>query len=195
MKKYIIALALALAACGGDDGDNDVELNTAASIHTYLDGKTWVMTGSNIPSHPNGFNEDTNFGASSQCYATVTMAFAAQNVMVTSVLGLISGAANVGETGTCTHAGGGTLMFNSTNILIENVQGNAACFDFTATYTGFSQEGRGKISADGNTLTLELFFAGQATGHRCAAGAVGAQTVTLNANAFTGNAQQVYVRQ
>jgi hypothetical protein len=66
-------------------------------------------------------------------------------------------------------------------------------------YTGFSQEGRGSLSADGSTLTLELFFASQAANHRCAAGNPGTAGVTLTTTAgtqpFTGNAQQVYLRQ
>ncbi|MGC3999900.1 MAG: hypothetical protein QM767_21650 [Anaeromyxobacter sp.] len=85
-----------------------------------------------------------------------------------------------------------TLPFSSTNVLIENVAGNATCFDVTVTYTGFAQEGRGRFLDDGDTLELELFFSGQATGHRCADGAVGEATVTLNAAAFTGNAVQTY---
>jgi len=196
--KRILATALAatlLAACGGDDdsGPTAPTLDTAAAINTYLGGKTWKMSGNDIPTHPNGFNENTNFGASTQCYNETVIQTNA-NWIVTSKLGTLSGAPTVGSTGTCDNstALGSPLTFTSTAILVENVTGNGECFDVTATYTGFSQQGRAKFSADGKTLTMELFFGGQATGHRCANGAVGAATVTLNGSAFTGNAQQVY---
>jgi hypothetical protein len=201
-------LSLGLWGCGDDNGngngtpdggttpDAGLQLTTSQQILTHLEGKTMKMEGDNIPSHPNGYNEDTNFGQATQCYASVAMAVASGQFSVTSMLGTLEGAPTVGATGTCNHATvSNTLNFVSTNVLIENVQGNAECFDFTVTYSGFAQEGRGKISADGKTVTLELYFSGQAQGHRCAAGAVGAATVTLNAVAFTGNAQQVYVIQ
>jgi hypothetical protein len=203
MKKWITTLALgcALAACGDDDDggspDAGLTLGTSAQILAYMDGKSFKMDGNNIPSHPNGINEDLNAGAATQCYQSVNIAVASGNFTVTSALGTVEGAATVGQTGTCNHTATGTpLMFTSTTVLIENVQNNAGCFDITVTYPGFSQEGRGKISADGRTLTLELYFAG-AQNHRCAAGAVGASGVILaNQTApFTGNAQQVYLRQ
>jgi hypothetical protein len=62
---------------------------------------------------------------------------------------------------------------------LRHVQGNATCFDITvasAIYYGGVGEatpGRGSISADGKTLSLELYVAGQATGATCADGAVG----------------------
>lgn len=188
--------ALALAACGGSDDDPPAgpSLDTATAIATYLDGRTWVMTGADIPSHPNGYSEDVNFGAATQCYNRVTLSMAAATWTTVSALGTLTGAPNAGDTGDCDRA---TVLatlpaFNSNAVLIENVAGNGACFDLTVTYTGFAQEGRGKFSADGRTMTLELYFSGQATGHRCANGAVGASSVTLNGAAFTGNAQQVY---
>jgi nitrous oxidase accessory protein NosD len=48
------------------------------------------------------------------------------------------------------------------------------------------------MSADGKTLRLELFFEGAAVGADCASGAVGAKTIKVGGNAFTGNATQVY---
>jgi hypothetical protein len=84
------------------------------------------------------------------------------------------------------------LTFDSTASLIENVKGNGTCFDFTITYPGFAQEGRGSLSSDGKTLVLELFFKDQAIGHRCADGNPGDATVTLNQMQFTGDARQTY---
>jgi hypothetical protein len=204
--KLAMILLLGAAACGDDDDnggtpdaggspDAGLQLTSATQIFTFLNGKTMKMDGANIPSHPNGLNEDANYGQATQCYISVTMTSAAQQLSVTSVLGTLEGAPTVGSVGTCNHTlMSNTLSFTSTNVLIENVQGNATCFDITVTYSGFSQEGRGKIAADGKTMTLELFFAG-AQGHRCASGAVGASGVMVSGAAFTGNAQQVYTIQ
>lgn len=199
MKKTITSAALAallLAACGSDDdeGTNAPTLNTPAAINAYLEGKTWVMTGVDIPSHPNGFNEDQNLGAATQCYNRVTLGIAGGDWSVTSALGTLNGAATAGAIGECDHATVSLTLtpFVSTNILIENVEGNGACFDVFADYGAFAQEGRGKFSADGRTMTLELFFRDQAVGADCASGDVGSGGITLNGAAFTGNAQQVY---
>lgn len=184
--KRILATALAatlLAACGSsnDNTNTTPTLTTAAEIKTYLDGKTWKMTGADIPAFPNGFNANTNYGAATQCYNETVIATNA-NWAVTTKLGTLTGAPTVGSTGTCdkTTVFGSPLTFNSTAILIENVSGNGDCFDVTATYATFAQAGRGKFSADGKTMTLELYFATQATKNRCADGAVGSATVTLN---------------
>jgi hypothetical protein len=168
--------------------------DTASAITTWLEGKTMVMTGADIPTHPNGYTEKMNLGASTQCYNKTTIAVAAGNFNVTSLLGTLNGAPNKYDVGTCDRStvAGSPLTFASTAVLVENVQGNATCFDVTATYAGFKQEGRGSISADGKTVIMELFFGGQATHHRCADGAVGATGVVLNGAAFTGNAQQTY---
>jgi hypothetical protein len=213
MKKSLsLVLVALLASCGDDDGNGGTPDAAAAAdarpadaanafaqpaqIQSWMNGKTFVMTGANIPSHPNGINEDQNAGQATQCYVSVTMVGANNNLTVTSLLGTLEGAPNVLDIGTCNHTQqSGMVMFASNTVLIENVMGNAECFDITVTYTGFAQEGRGKISADAQTLTLELFFAGQATGHRCAAGAVGSSTVVRNGQPFTGNAQQVYTVQ
>lgn len=191
----VTALALGLAGCGDDDdnGPSAPTLDTPAAINAYLDGKTWTMTGNDIPTHPNGFLEDVNFGAATQCYNTVTLDTTNAAWTTTSILGTLLNAPATGDVGDCDRATpGATLSFTSTAVLIENVQGNGDCFDVTVTYTGFAQEGRGKFSDDGTTMTLELFFTGQATGHRCANGAVGSGGITLNGQPFAGDAQQTY---
>lgn len=200
MKKILFAAiaAVSVSACGSDSTTVDPPtLTTASAINTYLDGKTWVMTGANIPSHPNGYNQNVNFGSATQCYNKTTIAISSGVWNVTSLLGTLQNAPSAGNVGTCDNATvvGNPAAFSSTNVLVENVQGNATCFDITVTYTGFGQEGRASFSEDGKTLKMELFFAGQATGHRCANGAVGAATVTLGGGAFTGNAVQTYALQ
>lgn len=179
----------------GGGGGTALDLSTPTKILAYLEGTTMVMTGTDIPTDPNGFNENLNFGANTQCYNKVTIATLASNFQVTSDLGQFNAAADGGVVGMCDRTiKANTVSFTSNTVLVENVQGNADCFDITVTYTGFSQAGRGKISADGKTVTLELFFA--ATGNRCADGAVGSTGVMLATSggpvAFTGNAQQVY---
>jgi hypothetical protein len=202
MKKQLFSAVmlctLGLVGCGDDqtgtpNTDTGPKYNTADKINTYLEGKTLTMTGANIPSHPNGYNEDVNYGSATQCYQSTTMQVAAGVYNVTSVLGTLRDAPQPGNTGTCDHDTKSTeLKFSTTAVLIENVAADGSCFDVTYTYTGFKQAGRGQISQDGQTVKLELFFESQATGNRCANGAVGAATVTLNGQAFTGNAVQVY---
>ncbi|KFE68337.1 hypothetical protein [Hyalangium minutum] len=168
--------------------------DTAEKIKALLEGKKLVMEGANIPSHPNGFNEDTNYGSATQCYTKSEMTVSGGNLAVTSNLGTLRDAPNVGNTGTCDHTvvSGTPLSFTSTAVLIENVKSNGACFDISVTYPSFKQAGRGKLSGDGKTLTLEIFFENQAVGANCAAGVVGSRTVKLNNADFTGNARQVY---
>jgi opacity protein-like surface antigen len=196
MKQTLIAAtaAVLLAACGSSSSDSTPKLDSVASIGTYLDAKTLVMTGADIPSHPNGYNQNMNLGAATQCYNSTTIAIASGVWHVTSKLGTLNGAPTVGSVGTCDRAtvAGSDVKFDSTTVLIENVAGNGTCFDISVTYTGFGQEGRGAFSADGKTLQLELYFNGKATHHRCADGAVGSTGVTVNGAAFTGNAVQTY---
>jgi hypothetical protein len=168
--------------------------DTADKVRAHLEGKKLLMEGANVPSHPSGFNEDVNYGSATQCYQKVEMNASGGNLAVTSTLGTLRDAPTVGSAGTCDHAvpAGNPLTFTSTALLIENVKSNGACFDIGVTYPSFKQVGRGKLSGDGKTLTLELFFENQSVGSNCAAGAVGSQTVKLNNANFTGNASQVY---
>ncbi|MGC3999901.1 MAG: hypothetical protein QM767_21655 [Anaeromyxobacter sp.] len=77
MKKTLALLcsALFLNACGGSDdsGPTAPDLGTADKITTYLDGKVLTMTGVDLPSHPNGYNEDVNYGAATQCYESTVI--------------------------------------------------------------------------------------------------------------------------
>jgi hypothetical protein len=188
------------AADAGDDTGGTTNLcgaapdyDTAAKIEAYLEGKTLVMAGENIPTHPNGYNEDINFGTATQCYSKVTMDVNAGIYNVTSELGTLNNAPNEGDEGECDHsAKSGEVSFSSTVAKVENVASDGSCYDFTVTYTGFAQEGRGCITPDGQEVILELFFKDQATGHRCADGAVGSGGITVQGAAFTGDAIQIY---
>lgn len=203
MKKKLLAAVmlctLGLVGCGegetvdGTGNDNPTpppakKFDTPAKILAHLEGKTLVMTGDNIPSHPNGYSEDLNLGSYTQCYAKVAMAVNSGIFNVTSDLATVTD-------GACDHVKATEQTFSTTNVLIENIQGDGECFDVLFTYTSFQQEGRGRISPDGTTVTLELFFKDQAVGIKCADGAVGSGNITLNKAAFTGNAQQVYLVQ
>lgn len=200
MKKTLLT-AITLCTVGlvgcpnGHDHDHDAEpqYNTAARINAYLEGKVLKMEGANIPSHPNGFDEDVNYGQATQCYQSVTMTVGAGNYNVVSVLGTLRNAPNVGNRGECDRNTKLTeLTFTSRSVLVENVATDGNCFDVSYDYGTFKQEGRGQVSQDGKTLKVELYFGGQATRHRCADGAVGATGVVLNGAAFTGNAVQTY---
>ena len=173
---------------------NVTKFDSASAINTYLEGKSMVMTGADIPTHPNGFNENTNYGASTQCYNKTTIAVASGTWNVTTLVGTLNGAPTVGSTGTCDRATikGSPLAFSSTTVAIANVQGNGTCFDVDVDYGSFQQRGRGAITADGAKLTMELFFGNQALKSRCADGVPGTTGVVLNGVAFTGNAVQTY---
>jgi len=196
--KRILAIALSATlfiACGSDDDDegNDAPtLTTAAEINAYLAGKTWVMTGADIPGFPLGINENMNAGAATQCINRTTIQ-SSSPWTVTTQLGTLSGAPNPLDVGTCDNAtaAGSPLTFTTQSVLIENVEGNADCFDVFINYGSFQQEGRADISDDGRTMRLEIFFAGQATGADCASGNVGSGGI-LRGGAAVTDAIQVY---
>ena len=199
MKKKLLSAvmlcALGVVGCGDEDPVdppvNTPKLDSSANILAFLEGKTLLMEGANIPSFPNGYNEDIDYGPYTQCYQKVTMTIGGGNFKVDSIPGTVQG-------GACQHElAKNPLSFTSTTVLIENVAADGSCFDVTFTFPGgVIQEGRGGFSADQKNLNLELFFTKQASGHRCANGAVGAAgTVTLNGAPFTGNAVQKYVIQ
>lgn len=167
--------------------DMGTSLMTEAEIKAFLEGKTMVMAGMDIPTEPNGFNENLNLGAATQCYNSSTIVVMGGQFQVTSMLGTIANMMCDRDTVSAT-AG----PFTSTALTLSNIMGNAECFDVDAAYTGFAQEGRARIAADGTTVEMELFFMGQATGHRCADGMVGATGVTLMGMPFSGNAVQTY---
>ncbi len=196
MKKTLAtALAAALlAACGGSSSDSTPTLTSASAISTYLDGKTWVMTGDDLAPFPLGYNPNMNLGAATQCIKRTQLAISAGTWNVTTQLGTLNGAPAVLDVGTCDHTlqAGSDLAFPSTNVLVENVQGNGECFDVTITYTGFTQEGRGRFSADGRTMDLQLYFATQATGHRCADGAVGGAVTFKGTANYAFDSVQTY---
>ncbi len=196
-------MSLMILGCGGEDifvivdGDQAAQgqgrFGSPSAIAAFLDDKTLIMESSGIPSHPNGFDENINFGQATQCYHKVTISPLAGRWTVASDLGALTGASDVGQVGSCDRTQVSTrLEFVSTAVLIENVRDDGACFDITATYPGFGQEGRASISPDGTTLRMEFFFKDQATGHRCADGDLGSPTITLDNAAFTGDAVQTY---
>ncbi|MGE0328726.1 MAG: hypothetical protein AB7K71_12440 [Polyangiaceae bacterium] len=175
---------------GGSAGAG-LEFQTPSQIDAYLDGKLLTMTGDDIPAAPNGIPEAVNAGQATQCYSKTEMRPLGGTISVKSTLGTLNDAPNQGDVGTCDrNTPGAVLEFASTSYVIENVSGGGDCFDFTVSYSGFAQEGRGSITAD--VLKLELYFADTATGIRCADGAVGSDSVMLNGAAFTGDAVQVY---
>ncbi|MFN3201026.1 MAG: hypothetical protein ACE366_21680 [Bradymonadia bacterium] len=174
----------------------ELDFTSTSKIEAYLDGKVLLMAGADTPSHPNGFDENVNFGQATQCYNLTEITVLGTQWTTRTVLGNLENAPETGDVGTCNRdVEGIPLEFVSTAVVLTNIEGNGECFDVTATYPGFGQEGRGRISADGSTIELEFYFKDQAVGHRCADGAVGAPgTVFLNGadTPFEGNAVMLY---
>jgi hypothetical protein len=204
MKKQLLSAVmlctLGVVGCGedttGPTTDTGPKYNTADKVRTYLEGKTMVMEGNNIPTDPNGINENVLADPITQCYNKVTMRMAAGQLTVSSVRAVVENPQGQFNIGDCNRDNvRDTVEFTSTNVNIENARPDGTCFDITATYVGFAQEGRAKIAQDGKTMELELYFQGFATGHRCADGDVGAKTVKQRGVAFAGNAVQTYVIQ
>jgi hypothetical protein len=177
------------------------QLDTPAKISAYLEGKKLKMAGADIPSYPNGLDENVYFGASTQCYHSTTIDVAAGNFNVAAELGtwrsLDGGTPTPGTVGRCDRD---TISapFSATSmaVLIQNVKGNADCFDVDVTYNSYGQEGRGTIDTAAGKVKLELFFKNGAVNDRCADGNPGAsgvkQVVMGNPYPFTGNAVQTY---
>jgi len=189
---------LALALCGAplfgcDDGDDEAAdmggegegegeaFENSAAIEGYLEGKALVMTGEDIPTDPNGFNENLDLGPNTQCYNRVEMTLGGGSFSLNTTVGTLEGDMCNRE------AANGDLMFATTTHIIN---GTGECFDIDLTFAGFGQEGRGTLTAD--ALSLELFFMGQAANHRCADGAVGSGGVVISGNPFEGDAVQVF---
>jgi len=197
-------LGMGLMACGGeevtgnpDGGTVDPVAQRCASelnLKAYLNGKVYRMAGNDIPTHPNGYNENVNFGSATQCYNSTELSYTETKLLVTTQLGTLLSAPNTGDVGMCDRntVVGTPLMFETVSFTVENIASKCSCFDFTANYGAFQQEGRGSLSEDGKTMRLELFFKDQATNHRCAAGAPGTAGVTVQGMAFTGNGVQTY---
>jgi hypothetical protein len=146
-------------------------LNTPTAINAYLDGKTMVMAGADIPADPLGASQAT----SGACWTKLTMQIASPGDWnVTWNVATENG-------GTCNAAAPLGVTSQPGAVVIANVQGNATCFDINVTFPNMGVSGRGSISADGKTVSLEFYNVGEATGATCADGAVGAHTVTSTA--------------
>ncbi|MDY7226368.1 hypothetical protein [Hyalangium rubrum] len=194
----VVLCSLGIVGCGGDDNTNKPpvvpKFNTSDNIRNYLEGKKMLMDGTNIPTHPNGFDENLDLGPNSQCYNKVEMVVGAGAFQVSSTAGSLKDVNPTTKVGTCdnSQANGAPQVFTTNAVLIDKVKEDASCFDVLFTYTSFKQQGRGSLSADGKTLSLELFFEGRATGATCEAGGVGSGNIVHLGQPFTGNAVQVY---
>jgi hypothetical protein len=194
----VVLCSLGFVGCGDDTTTPPPptvpKFDTADNIRNYLEGKKLVMEGANIPTHPNGFNENVDLGPNSQCYNKVEMTVAGGNFTVNSTAGTLKDVNPTTKVGNCDNAAptGNPQSFTTNAVLIDKVKADATCFDVLFTYTSFKQQGRGSLSEDGKTLKLELFFENQSQGVTCDSGAVGSGNVTHLGQPFTGNAVQVY---
>lgn len=215
----LIAATLMTVACGEstttpadggttptDGGSTGPRLDTPARIDAYLEGKTLTMEGANIPTSPNGYSQDVNYGAASQCYRNTVIKVGGSNFTVSAQLGTVraldGGTPATLERGLCDKTTGDTFgPITSTVVAYNNVKGNAECFDIDITFaSSASQEGRGAF-VDGG-VNLELFFKSQYLSIRCADGNPGSGTAKfafkgadggITPIPFTGDALQRYV--
>jgi hypothetical protein len=202
---------LTLAACGGPatlpdagttapdagvDAGLVMDFSTGRKVLTFLEGKTLVMSGADIPSSPNGLSETFDLGANTQCYRAITLRVSDGGVAATIEAGHLTRGAD-GGADACDHTvTTDTATYTSRSLLLDNAVDNGRCFDVTIDYAAFGEEGRGRIAPDGTTVTLELYFRGKALHHRCDDGELGAPTVELLVGGtpvpFSGDALQRY---
>lgn len=182
-----------LADRDGERVEQLADVSSPGKILAFLEDRYMLMEADNIPTDPQGYNENINFGQATQCYHSVNLTVPDGQFRIESTTGVLEGAPEVGDVGSCDHSTPReNFLFTTTTAAIENVVGNAGCFDATFDFGSFMQEGRGRISDDQQVLSLEIFFTGQAIGHRCADGGVGDPTIDLNGAPFTGDAVQAY---
>jgi hypothetical protein len=173
-------------------------LSTLNSIYDYLVGKTFVETGADIPPFPYGWDENANNDGSASggaCFNKQSLQFTTMpgTWALTQTFGTLTGAVVDGSAGTCdTSTAAGSPVGPAADVFsLQNLQGSGACFDIDVTIA--AESGRGTISSDGKTMSLELYHHTlYPSGHRCANGAVGGTGVALNGTPFTGNAVQVW---
>ncbi|MFO0728479.1 MAG: hypothetical protein U1E65_32180 [Myxococcota bacterium] len=165
--------------------------DSVEKILVYLEGKTLLEVGASMPPYPFGLSENVNNGPASTCFTSITIHVQGGVLHNQTVLAQISGAPNQGDTGVCVHSSPQQMVqYDSTSFAITHLRGNGACFDIDASYTILGTEGRGRIAADGSSMDLEIFYAGQATHHRCADGDVGTVGVVVSGVPLAGNAVQ-----
>jgi hypothetical protein len=191
------------SSSGLTDGSVSLVLDTPAAINAYLAGKTMVENGADLPHDPDGRNENTITAGEFHCWNKSTIQISPSGEWQNTVLlGTETKTGDSGDSGTCETASvfGAPIPFTAPAASIINVQGNATCFDIDVPYTfkgsvtpSPENSGRGSISADGKTVSLEVYFTAQRPpGDSCADGPVGSPGVTIGGVAFTGNAVQVY---
>jgi hypothetical protein len=198
-----VAVLELLAACGSNSTPDpnpspDPNLTSPAGIYGYLEGKTFVQTGADIPPYPNGLNENVNNDGSpagGACDNAFTLQFASTSGSwtVNGELGTLVGAPNIGDVGVCDKnmISGPVGPFTS-SFVVANIIGDASCFDIDMG-SPLTAVGRASISQDAKTLSWEIYEVTLgASSARCADGPVGASGVTLMGSAFTGNAVQVW---
>jgi hypothetical protein len=176
-------------------------LNNLSAIYNYLVGKTYIETGADIPAFPYGWDANANNNGSPNggaCFNEQTLQFTslAGDWSLTQTPGTLTGAVVDGSAGTCdtATAGGSPTTPMADTYTLSNLHGSAVCFDIDVSAA--DESGRGDLSADGKTLTLELYHNSlNPSGHRCADGSVGFTGVMFGSTPFTGNALQVWKQQ
>ncbi|MEL6546408.1 MAG: hypothetical protein AAFQ82_17410 [Myxococcota bacterium] len=187
------ALVLSLAACGDDEETDNTNTNnnnnnsqaldfsSQTAILSFLDGKTMVMEGANVPA---GLKIPIT-----GCIDRTEIDIVSETLTVTSDVGAVVGDA-------CDFTSVSTAdSFVSTAVSFTNVASDGSCFDVEITYPGLAQEGRGAINADGTEFLFEVFAVNTFGGIRCSDGNPGDDTVTFGGNATPTDVLQTYVIQ
>lgn len=177
------------AACNGP-APIDPDLSNPLAIEAWLDGKTAVMTGADIPEWPLGYFEGANYGEATQCLAEVKLRYVDVSFISDTDFGTLNGAPDEGSVGTCDHMPSSRQAQATTRGYA--IEGDGVCFDLRLDFGSYTLEGRGDFTPDGRTMRLELYYAGQATGTTCLDGAVGSAGVQVSDMDLGGDAVQVY---
>jgi len=198
MKRSLLTIGvLSAVACSkpplaGDAGADTavdagavLDFSTGRKVLTFLEGRTLVMAGHDIPTYPFGISEVFDLGPETQCYRAVTIRVTNGAFDSTVEAGQLAALPDGGLA--CDHtATTSTSIFTSRAVLIDNVADNGGCFDVTVDNGTFGEEGRGRMAPDGTLVTLELYFRGKASRHRCEDGAVGSQVDLIIGSPGTG---------
>src|SRR5687768_12956017 len=84
-----------------DAGTTQVPLTNESQVLAFLDGRTLVMSADGVPSHPNGFDANINFGQATQCIHRVVMTVSAGNFRLMTEMATLKDAPQVEDVGQC----------------------------------------------------------------------------------------------
>src|SRR5262245_48501328 len=75
------------------------EVATVGDVYGLLESKTWMMAPADIPSHPNGYDQNINYGQATQCLHEASMIVQNRSFTINSTLGTLKNAPSSGDVG------------------------------------------------------------------------------------------------